>query len=225
MTEFPAGDGIGNGYLAIPASNEGPGVLVLHAWWGLNEFFKGLCDRLASQGFVAFAPDLYGHGSVASTIEEAKEQMSKLEFEQAKKIAMGAVEFLHGHPAVSSPVIGAVGFSMGAAWAIQLSVIRPETVVAVVLFYGMDLADFTVAKAAYLGHFAENDGWEDMEWVRKMEGEMKAAGREVTLYTYPNAGHWFVEENRPDVYDESAAELAWERTLTFLRSQLSQPKA
>jgi carboxymethylenebutenolidase len=224
MIDFPVGDSNAPGYLAIPESNSGPGVLVLHAWWGLNDFFKALCDRLASQGFVAFAPDLYGGGTVATTVEEAEARMKSMDNQQAEAIALGAVDFLHTHPAVTSQAIGAIGFSMGSSWAVALASVRPQAIAAVVMFYGAAEADYTTARAAYLGHFAENDEWEDIQYVRQMEAEMRSAGHDVTLYTYPGAGHWFMEDNRPDVYDATSAELAWERTLTFLRSQLNLPR-
>jgi carboxymethylenebutenolidase len=222
MIDFPTSNGNGRGYLAIPESNSGPGVLVLHAWWGLNEFFTALCDRLASQGFVAFAPDLYGDGGVVGTIEEAQQRLQGLDSKRAEGIVTGAADFLHTHPAVNSRGIGAIGFSMGAAWASYLSAARPEAVTAMVNFYGATEADWGAAKAVYLIQMGEED--EDMEWLPQMEGAMRAAGREVTTYTYPGAGHWFFEEDRPGYYDGAAAELAWERTLTFLRSQLNQPK-
>src|SRR5512132_3164289 len=83
------------GYLAIPTLSSAPGVIVLHAWWGLNPFFKNLCDRLASEGFVAFAPDL-NEGKVATTIDEAKQIMSESNFERKSAVANAAPDFLRG---------------------------------------------------------------------------------------------------------------------------------
>jgi carboxymethylenebutenolidase len=221
MTDFPTSTGTGRGYLAIPESNTGPGILVLHAWWGLNDFFTALCDRLASQGFVAFAPDLYGDGVAVATIDEAQQRLGAIDQKQAAALVTGAADYLHTHPAVTSRAIGVIGFSMGAAWASYLSAVRPDSVAAVVNFYGATEADWAAAKATYLIHMGETD--EDMEWLPQMEGAMRAAGRDLT--TYPSVGHWFFEEDRPDHYDATAADLSWERTLTFLRSQLNQPKA
>jgi carboxymethylenebutenolidase len=223
MNDFPTRSGNSRGYLAIPENNTGPGVLVLHAWWGLNDFFTGLCDRLASQGFVAFAPDLYGDGVVVATIEGAQQRLNALDNERAAAIVEGAADYLHTHPAVNSRGIGVIGFSLGAAWGSYLSAVRPDTVAAVVIFYGATEADWAAAKATYLIQMGEND--EDMEWLPQMEAAMRAAGRDVTTYTYAGAGHWFFEEDRPGHYDDAASDLAWERTLTFLRSQLNQPKA
>jgi carboxymethylenebutenolidase len=219
MVTFEAGDQTGMGYLALPEQSQGPGVLVLHAWWGLTPFFQGLCDQLAREGFVALAPDLY-HGKTAATIDEAKALIEQRDFELMQATATGALAYLRGHPATRGGPLGALGFSMGGAWAIFLASLRPEDVAAVVLFYGSEGADFGAARAAYLGHFAEDDEWEPLDGVRAMETDIRSAGREILLYTYPGARHWFFESDRPE-YDERAASLAWQRTLEFLREHLS----
>ncbi|MEW5985543.1 MAG: dienelactone hydrolase family protein [Chloroflexota bacterium] len=218
MATFTAAGRPHEGYLALPPSGAGNGVLVLHAWWGLNDFFKSLCDRLASQGFVAFAPDLYGDGTTAATIETAQQKLDAFDDQQGAVIAQGAADYLHSHPAVNRQPIRVMGFSMGAAWATYLSAARPEAVTAVVIFYGASEANFAAAQATYLAHFGEDDEWESMEYVRQMETAIRAAGRDLTLYTYPGAGHWFFESNRPGDYQPEAAALAWQRTLAFLRS-------
>src|SRR5205809_8008482 len=97
MVELKSQDGKVSGYLAVPKTGSGPGVLVLHAWWGLNDFFKGLCDRLATAGFVAFAPDLYG-GATASTRDGAKALMSKLGEKAASEDIVRSVKALQVHP-------------------------------------------------------------------------------------------------------------------------------
>src|ERR1051325_2460848 len=83
-----------NGYLATPSEPNAPGVIVLHAWWGLNPFFKSLCDRLAAEGFVAFAPDL-NEGKIAQTIDEAKQIMSGSNFERKQAVAVASLDYLH----------------------------------------------------------------------------------------------------------------------------------
>jgi carboxymethylenebutenolidase len=114
--------------------------------------------------------------------------------------------------------IGVLGFSMGAEWSLIVAANEPD-VAAAVLFYGPGEVDFTKVRAKVLGHFAEMDEWEDMDFIKAMEKDMKAAGVDVTLYFYPNAGHWFVEEDRPE-YNAEAAKLAWERTFQFLTMSL-----
>ena len=123
--------------------------------------------------------------------------------------------------AVTGAQIGVIGFSLGAYWALHLSQVQPDDVSAVVTIYGTDDGDYLTARAAYLGHFAEHDDYEPLEAVQALEEKMRAAGREVTFHIYPGTGHWFVEPNRPDVYDAGAADLVWERTLAFLKAQLT----
>ncbi len=223
MIAFPVGEKTAPGYLALPRGGSGPGVLVLHAWWGLNDFFKGVCDRLAQEGFVALAPDLY-HGKVASTIEEAKQIQGQVEqdeqgLERAFADVNGAVTFLRQHPAVQpGQGIGCIGFSMGVWYACALSRDRPADIAAVVACYGDadPKADYSVARAAYQGHFAEQDEWVPGELVDQLEGALRTAGREVTFYRYSGVKHWFMEDNRPE-YNAGAARLAWQRALEFLR--------
>jgi len=209
------------GYLVRPEGGEGPGVLVLHAWWGLNPFFQDLCRRLAGEGFVAFAPDLY-HGKTASTIEEAKRLRSKLKREQAVQEILNAAAYLSGLAGVTGSGVGVVGFSLGAYFALGLSIDRPEAIRAAVAFYGTRTGDFSQAQAAYLGHFAAADDWESASGVKKLEKSLRSAGRPVTFHVYPGTGHWFFEQDRPDAYNAAAADLAWQRTVEFLRSALGE---
>lgn len=220
MIEYETEHGRASGYEAAPRGGSGPGVLVLHAWWGLTPFFRGVCDRLAGEGFRAFAPDLYGAGETADTIEEARRLIEAGNSERMSAAALGAAAYLAARSDGRGDGIGALGFSMGAAWALALSGLRPDAVRAVVAYYGTGDADFGAARAAYLGHYANPDEWEPLEDVRRMEADMRAAGREVTFHLYDGAGHWFFEENRPDAYDPAAARLSWERTLAFLRREL-----
>lgn len=210
-----------NNYLAVPKSGTGAGVLVLHAWWGLNDFFKDFCKRLAGEGFVAFAPDLY-HGNIATTIEEAKQLRSKFKREQVSMDILSAVEQLHKLPSVTNKSLGVIGFSWGGHWALWLSLEKPESVKAATVFYGTRNADYSQARAAYLGHFAESDDWVATSGVKKLEKSLQAAQCPLTFYTYADTGHWFFEKDRKDAYNAKAAQLAWKRTVEFLRMQLCQ---
>src|SRR6266568_4255975 len=207
MVEFKTEGGTGNGYLASPEKPRG-GVLVLHAWWGLNDFFKGFANRLASQGFLALAPDLHD-GAVATSVEGAKELRSRIADERIKQIVLGATDYLRADPSISGHKIGVVGFSMGAAWSLLLSTLKPETVGAVVVFYG-----------SYTMDFSPEDEWEPIVDVRATEKKIREAGREVAFHFYPGTKHWFVEENRPVEYNRDASDLAWKRTLEFLDNKL-----
>ena len=211
------------GYLALPSVGTGPGVLVLHAWWGLTDVIRDVCDRLAALGFVAYAPDLY-HGQLATTIAEAERLVKALDSnaERAKAEISAAIDTLAAYSSDQNTSIGVVGFSLGAAYALQLSGAEPERVRAVVLFYGTGDGDFARAQAIYLAHFAGNDPYEPAESVAWLADALTSAGRSATFYRYDGVGHWFFEPDRVDAYNEAAATLAWERTVTFLHANLSQ---
>jgi len=204
-----------NAYLAAPKDG-GPGVLVLHAWWGLKPFFKHLCDRLAEQGFTALAPDLR-NGEIAETIEAAKELMQKSDGQIVGDIVMTAKDYLLTH--TNSGKIGVLGFSMGAAWSLIVAMYDPDKIAATVLFYGTEGVDFGKVKSKILGHYSDSDEWEPIDGVRAMEQSMKDAGVDATIHIYPKVGHWFVEDDRPE-YDSASAALAWERTFEFLKKNL-----
>jgi len=201
-------------YLAVPAQPDAPGVIVLHAWWGLNSLFKNLCDRLAAEGFVAFAPDMY-KGKVVKTKDEA-EQLVDQDNEWKHAVVDAAPDFLRGRPEVRKEALSVIGFSMGAAWSLLLASERPEDIRKVVLFYGSYGVDFSKVKAEILGHYASTDEFEPLEGIRAMEADMRTAGLDPTFHIYPDMKHWFFEEDRPE-YDPPSAGLAWSRTLEFLR--------
>jgi carboxymethylenebutenolidase len=207
-------------YLSLPASGQGPGVLLLPTWWGLNPFFKQLCERLAGEGFVTLAPDLY-HGATAQTIEEAVQLRDGLERNEANKEVLAAADYLLAHSAVNQPRLGVIGFSLGTRYALEAARSRPQTVKAVVLFYGKGGGKVDKTQAAYLGHFAERDEWgADRKKVEKLAAELRAAQRETLFHTYPGTEHWFFEADRSDIYRSEAAQLAWERTVEFLHKHL-----
>ena len=206
------------GFLAIPPSGNGPSLLVLHAWWGLNDTIKAFCTRLAAAGYVAFAPDLY-HGKIADTIADAEALAQALDAKQwqAKADIADAVTFLVQRAGQAEGGIAVIGFSLGAYYALQLSAADPDHIRAVVIFYGTGGTRFSASRAAYLGHFAESDEFEPRENVDYLEQLLTQAGRPVTFYHYPGTGHWFFEPDRPQAYSPMAADLAWDRTLAFLQ--------
>ncbi len=212
------------GYLAEPKAGTGPGLLVLHPWWGLSSAIRAFCDRLVDQGFVAFAPDLY-RGQVADTIEEAELLSSALQSEQVDADLADALTFLADRTQSRTPGFGVIGFSLGAFFALGLSIEKPDLIRCVVIFYGTGPGSFQGARAAYLGHFAETDPYEPPAAVKGLEAALHEAGRPVTFYTYKGTGHWFFEPDRSDAYDHEAAELAWDRTVSFLGSALPAEKS
>lgn len=220
---YSVGDQTAHGYLAMPESGTGPGVLVLHAWWGLNDTMRSVCTRLAEAGFVAFAPDLY-HGKVVDTIAEAEAMAGSLfdNLEPSKDEVAGAISLLNQRAGQTGNGLAVIGFSLGAFYALDLSTTNPEHIRSVVLFYGTGGGDFSRSQAAYLGHFAEADEFEPTSEVDALEAALQQAGRPVTFYRYSGTGHWFFEPDRTDAFNQEAASLAWDRTLDFLKSSPTQ---
>ena len=231
MIEFPGianparedapAPGTATGYLATPPTAGGPGIVVAHAWWGLNDTFRGVADRLAENGFVALAPDLYGDGRHATTIEEAEQRRNTLDEARAEQATLGALERLRADPATTAGALGAIGFSMGVDFAWWLADKRPD-VGAVVLLYSPG-GDPTKSQAPLQHHWSPEDAYEDAEYIQQWTGKVRDLDRPLESYSYPGRAHWFFEPDRPE-YDADDAELAWERILTFLRRELgSEP--
>lgn len=212
-----------DGYLALPATGAGPGVLVLHPWWGLSAAVKDMCDRLAAAGFVASAPDLY-HGRLAATVEEAEALAQELDqrADEVMSEISAAADKLWQRARPGSGGLGVVGLSLGAYYALRLADSDPDHIRAVVLYYGTGYQAAGRSRAAYLGHFAAQDSFEPLEAVAAQATALRAAGRTAAFYDYPNTGHWFAEPDRPEAYNAQAAALAWERTVAFLLQQLQR---
>ena len=209
----------GTGYLALPDAGTGPGILVLHAWWGLNDVFREVCDRLAAEGFVALAPDLLD-GRVASTVEDAEQQLATADADELAHLTRSSLWTLREMPATPDAPLGVLGFSMGGSMALWLSARVPDGVAATTVFYGAQDIDFAGASSAYLGHFAEEDPYVDEDGLALLEAELHLLELDTTFHRYPGTRHWFFERDRPE-YDAAAADLAWRRTVDFFRARLS----
>ena len=212
-----------HGYLAVPKSGQGPGVILIQEWWGLDDHIADIADRLADEGFVALAPDLYG-GKVTHDSDEAGAMMSSLPVEEAVTQLGGAVDFLLGHEAVSSQTVGAVGFCMGGGFVLALAAAQGSRVSAAVPFYGVGPAvpdSYGGITAAIQGHYAEQDGFYPVEAAQKLEEQIRYdSNTEVTFYYYP-AGHAFHnDQDRMGTYDADSAALAWSRTVAFLKQKV-----
>jgi carboxymethylenebutenolidase len=223
LIEFPSNGSTGTGWLARPASGEGPGVIVIQEWWGLVDHIKDVCERFAREGFVALAPDLY-RGKVAREPDEAGKLMMSLALDQAAKDLSGAVDALSERS--SRPGVGVVGYCMGGGLALVLACKRPDKVKAVVPYYGViawsDLEpDYSAMEAAVQGHYAELDEWAGPEKARELESRLRSLGKQAEFFVYPGTEHAFFNDTRPEVYDPNASAEAWQRTVAFLRSQLS----
>lgn len=209
----------GSAYVVAPDGGAGPGVLVLHAWWGLTPFFRSVCDRLADAGFVALAPDLFA-GRTADRPDEAEALLAESDPNAGAQLVLASASALRNLPITPDGPIAVLGFSMGASWGLWLSARAPESVAAAVAFYGTQDIDFAGSTAAYLGHYAEQDSYVTDDEVAYLEALLGLAGRPATFHRYPGTSHWFFERDRAVAYSEAAAELAWSRTIAFLHEHL-----
>ena len=209
------------GYLALPASGRGPGVVVIQEWWGLVDHIRDVCDRFAREGFVALAPDLY-RGERTTDPDAAGRLMLRLEIPRAARDLDAATAALFGEEATTGARVGAVGFCMGGQLAL-FAATRNRRIGAVVDFYGIHpkvALDLSGLEAAVLGIFAERDEFLPPDAARKLEADLRGAGKRARFEIYPGVGHAFANDARPDAYDARAAARAWSETLAFLRAEL-----
>lgn len=202
-------------YVADPAGGEAPGVVVFHAWWGLNDDVTGFADRLADAGFFVIAPDLYS-GAVTAGVDEAKRLTGSVDEEHANAIALAALERLARRPGGSGAIAGAVGFSFGAHWSVWCPT-QQDGRGASVVYYGTTGGPVLGQPGGpVLGHFAEDDPFEGPEDIAAFKEGLREGGRASTIHLYPGTGHWFAEPSR-DAYRREASDVAFERTVEFLR--------
>ena len=192
------------------------GLLLLHAWWGLNDDVRRRAERLRAAGYVVETPDLFG-GKVATTIEGAKAQTAGESENEAKitRIVDEAVTDLGRRV----DRIGIVAWSFGVWYAWKMGITRTDKVKGLVLFYGIGPNEPAAPVVPVLAHYAEHDEYEDIGFARQVEKEMREAGHDIRVELYPGTSHWFDEPSRPE-YDATASALAWERTSAFLRERL-----
>jgi len=220
--EFASGGDRVQAYVATPASGRGPGVVVIQEWWGLVDHIRDVCDRLARAGFVALAPDLY-RGETASDPDSAGRLMMGLEIPRAARDLDAALHTLQSQSEVVGAKVGAIGFCMGGQLAL-FAATRNAKIGAVVDCYGVHpnvTLDLAGLEAAVLGVFAERDAFVPAEAVRKLEAELRAAGKRADCTIYPGVDHAFLNDTRADVYDANAAARAWSEIVAFLRAELS----
>ena len=224
--EFKSNGSTASGYLATPASGSGPGVLVIQEWWGLDSETKRQADRLAADGFVALAPDLY-HGELAghTEMDKAGKLMHSLPPDRAGRDMSGAIDYLAGHTAVTSKGIGVVGFCMGGMLALIIAANRPDKVKAVVPFYGFPQGDaepdWSKLTASISGHMAEKDDFFPPAAARALEAKLRGMGKDVTLTVHPGTGHAFMaSHNALGTHDAAAAAKIWPQVISFLKAKL-----
>ncbi|MGH8921046.1 MAG: dienelactone hydrolase family protein [Actinomycetes bacterium] len=220
---FPSNGNEAHGYVALPEGGRGPGVIVIQEWWGLTSHIVDITDRLAREGFVALAPDLFG-GATTHDAGEAQKLMSSLPADRAARDLAGAVDYLLGRPEVTGEKVGAIGFCMGGGFVLTLAQQQGDRVAAAVPFYGVmaevpdDLSNLT---ADIQGHYAEQDDFVPVDGVHQLADKIEQqAGKKPEILFYP-AGHAFLnDENLLGTYDPEQATKAWERAVSFLHAKL-----
>ena len=222
MIEFPSNGSKGQGYLAVPSSGRGPGVVVIQEWWGLVPHIENVCDRFAAEGFVALAPDLY-RGTKVSEPDEAGKEMMALQLDRAGKDMSGAVDEVKRRS--SGDKVGVVGFCMGGGLALVLATQRPDVVDACVSFYGLipwpeAQPDFSKLSGAVLVHVAAKDEYFSPTAAAALEQQLGALGKDAEFHVYEGADHAFFNDTRPEVHDVAASALAWARTIAFFHARL-----
>jgi carboxymethylenebutenolidase len=223
MVKFDGGGSPLPGYLAQPMPDGNyPGVVVIQEWWGLNDHIKDVTERLAREGFVALAPDLY-RGEVAHEPDDARRLVMAVERHERIQDIQGAVDYLRTLSNVQPKQVGVMGFCFGGALAMMMASLG-EHVGAVASFYGggIKLDDETAAKvsAPVLGIFGEADGGIPVELVRANESLLREHGKVIDFHIYPNAPHAFFNDTRTHSYVQEAAEDAWQKTLGWFRTYL-----
>jgi len=223
LVEFPSNGAGASGYLALPEGGSGPGVIVVQEWWGLDSGITEMADRLAAEGFVALAPDLY-HGDLAghTEMDKASELMQAMPMDRAARDMSGAVDFLASHPSVTSKSIGVVGFCMGGMLSFIIAANRGDKVKAVVPFYGFPTGafepDWSKLTATVSGHMAENDSHFSPEGAHALEKKLRGMGKNVTLKVHPGTGHAFMgPHNALGTLDEKLAAQIWPDVISFLK--------
>ena len=222
MISFPANGRTADGYLALPSSGRGPGVVVIQEWWGLVGHIKDLADRFAREGFVALAPDLY-RGQTTKSPDQAGKLLMALNIAESGKDLRGAATYLHGRADVHPKKVAAVGFCMGGQLALFGASAHPDVIHATVDFYGIHPKvnpDVSRLSGPVLAHFGRRDASVPEESAAALVERIRGAGKSVEAHFY-DADHAFFNDQRPEVYDRESAELAWSRTIRFLRQALA----
>ncbi len=220
--DFPSNGHTCAGYLATPPEGRGPAVVVIQEWWGLVPHIENVVDRFAAAGFVAIAPDLY-HGKTAKSPDEAGKMLMELDVERASTEIDGAAHYILNLPECSSRNFGVIGFCMGGALAQHTAARNPKVGAAASFYGGFKKVEvpWEHLKAPLLLIYGGKDQGVPASTGRELEATLKAMGKEVTLVVYPEAGHAFFNDNRPDAYNQDAADDAWKRTLELFRKNLS----
>lgn len=200
-----------------------PAVIVIHEWWGLNSWVEANARKLAQQGYLTLAIDLY-RGAVAESPEMAHELSRGLPEDRALRDLQAAFNYLSTRPDVERTRIATLGWCMGGSYSLQAAARIPD-LAACVVFYGRLITDeelIAQINAPVLGIFGGQDKGIPVKTVRVFEKECNRLGKQVSIHVYPRAGHAFMNENNKDNYSEKDAADAWEKTIAFLADYLKK---
>jgi carboxymethylenebutenolidase len=221
---YKSGDETVQAVLYTPAGKGPfPALIVIHEWWGLNDWVKDQASKLADQGYEALAIDLY-RGKVAATPEMAHEIMRGVPEDRAKRDLHAAFEFLQSQPNVKKNRIGAIGWCMGGGYSLDVALQEP-TLAADVINYGHLATDPEALKkinAPILGLFGGQDQGITADDIHKFEAAMKQLGKKIDIKIYDDAGHAFENLNNKGGYRADDAADAWKRTVSFLAENLKK---
>ncbi len=224
VIKFNAGMTDATGYLVKPKdAAKAPAVVVIHENRGLNPHIKDVARRLAAEGFLTLAPDyLSSKGGTPADPDKARDLTGELKPDEVLAVSRAAVAVLATHPN-SNGKVGVVGFCWGGAQANALAVAEP-TLAASVAYYGAQpkAEDVPAIKAPLLLHYAGIDE-NTNAGIPDFERALKDAGKVYELYMYEGANHAFNNDTNAARYDKAAADLAWRRTIEFLRKNLASP--
>jgi carboxymethylenebutenolidase len=201
-------------YFVSPPSGPGPGVLLLHSWWGLTPFFRRFADRLSERGYTVLAPDL-NEGETFIEADDARDHLASLEPDRLAALTLTSAGVVREKSVDPRAPIAVVGFSMGASLGLWASVRVPEHISKVAAFYGVQSIDFAGSVSRYQLHLAEDDPLVPEDDAAFMEATMGMENLPVEVYRYPGTSHFFFEGDQEE-YDEEAARVALERLLEFL---------
>ena len=201
-----------------------PALIVIHEWWGLNDWVKDQASKLAEEGYVTLAVDLY-RGKVATTPDMAHEIMRGVPEDRAKRDLNAAFDFLASQPNVKKDRIGAIGWCMGGGYSLDVALQQP-TLAADVINYGHLATDSDALRkinAPILGLFGAQDHGISPDDVHKFEQTLQQLGKKADIKIYDDAGHGFENPNNKDGYRAADAADAWKRTTAFLAANLKKP--
>jgi carboxymethylenebutenolidase len=219
---YKSGDETVNGILYTPqGKGPFPALVVIHEWWGLNDWVKEEASKLADQGYVALAIDLY-RGKVASTPDEAHQIMRGVPEDRANRDLLAATTFLASRKDVDAKRIGSIGWCMGGGYSLNLAIADPNLKAAVINYGHLAADDATLKKinAAILGIFGGQDRGITPADVKKFEAQLKALGKTADIHIFPDAGHAFENPNNKAGYRADDAAEAWKLTVAFLAKYL-----